>query len=734
MPTHGHTRVTPLGPGVPAPRGPGGLAAVPDDGLHTGVVPDGLFSTWAELDDEALVVVADVAGELRLVWANRGCAQTFGYAEAELVGGPLLRLLRSPFAPAPAPDLPDPGSLVDDRRAVHCTASFERRDGSRLRLAVSSVPVGTRQWAIRLSPAAAVEQVADDLRASHERFQALAGRAPIAIFSSETGLRLAYVNDRFCEMLGASSERLLGTEWLSYLHPDDLGDAVASFGEVLAGDPTELPLRLVRRDGSERQVHAQLVPVRTSGRGAGFVGTLEDVTDRRVWEAALEHQATHDPLTGLPNRRLLMSSLEQHLSDERASARSVALIFLDLDEFKLVNDSLGHHAGDQLLVEVAGRLSGAVRGDDVVARFGGDEFAVLCSSIKDERHAGEVAQRLLEAVTGPAVLLATEFTVSASLGVVVAGGEHRSADDVLRDADVAMYQAKAAGKNTWALFDSDARADVQHRMALVADLRRTLDQGSLDVAYQPVVRVPAAQAGGLVGLRSVEALARWTHPEHGPIPPEEFVKLSEQNGLVVALGQHVMRAACRQLMRWTAELGVAAPGSVAVNVSAVQLRHHRFVDSVAEILAETGLAGSRLCLELTETVVMHDARAAAASFDALRELGVRVSIDDFGTGYSSLALLRRLPVDQLKVDRSLLEHLRAGATDPVLTAVVTLAHGLGLEVVAEGVETQEQLDELRRLDCPLAQGYLFSRPVPPAALSSLLTAPSMPDPTPAEKT
>jgi diguanylate cyclase (GGDEF)-like protein/PAS domain S-box-containing protein len=733
--TYSEPRVQRSGAVVPSPRQTDGTA---DRRATDGVVParsrEGtpgpgqelaeMFATWASFDDEPLLVVNDVGPALQIEWANRASAQMFGYAESELVGAPLVRLLRSPFAPGPADQEPDARTLVDTRRAVRRSVSLERRDGSRVRVALSSLPVSGRHWVLRLAPEADLVRVAEDLRASHERFQALAGQAPIAIFSSESGLRLGYVNDRFCEMHGESAERLLGTEWLSFLHGDDVEEAVTALSAVLTGTPTEMPLRLVRRDGQLRHVLARIVPVRASGREAGFIGTLEDVTERRAWEATLEHQATHDPLTGLPNRRLLMGALDRHLRDRRRNGSKVALIFLDLDEFKLVNDSLGHEAGDLLLVDVANRLGLAVRQDDLVARFGGDEFAVLCPGIRDEDHAAELAQRLLDAVTGPAIVGRAEVNVGASIGVVVAGS-HREAEGVLRDADVAMYQAKAAGKNTWALFDAGARAAAQQRLALVADLRRVLDEGTLDVFYQPVVRVPqAVLGGGMASIKSVEALVRWTHPVHGPVSPEEFVGLAEQNGMVVQLGEHVLRQACKQMVAWRKDLGDRAPVTVSVNVSAVQLRRANFVDTVADVLTSTGLPGERLCLELTETVVMDDATAAAASFAALRRLGVRVSIDDFGTGYSSLALLRWLPVDQLKIDRSLLRHLAEDPHDPVVAAVVALAHALGLEVVAEGVETSGQLRELHRLQCPLAQGFLFSAALPADRLAAALRQPS----------
>ena len=706
---------------MPATEGPEVAVAtrvarlpLPRTGVADDQVDAGLFATWALLDDEPLLVVADRDDELVIRWLNKACAHTFGYAEEELLGAPLTRLVRSPFAPGDQAAAADARLLVDARRAVRNSVTLERRDGSRLRLVAAGVPVTSSTeatWVLRLSVEPDVLRVADDLRASHERFQALADRAPIPIFSSECGVRLGYVNDSFCELHAASAERLLGTEWLSFVHPEDLPAAMEAMQQALGGTPAEQPLRLLLRDGQQRRVHARVVPVRTTSRDAGFIGTLEDVTERRAWEEKLAHQATHDPLTTLPNRRRLLEALDERLDAYRCRREGVALLFLDLDEFKLVNDSFGHDAGDRLLVEVANRLLAVVREDDVVCRFGGDEFAVLCVGIRDEQHAADLAERVLDAVTGPVHVGPTYVPVSASLGVVVAGPQHQVADDLLRDADVAMYQAKAAGKSCVALFDERARTDTQQRLALVGDLGRALESDELEVVYQPVVSVAqAALRRDLTATSGVEALARWTHPQLGAIPPQDFVTLAEQNGLVVALGDLVLRRACRQMVQWREQLGDRAPGYVSVNVSALQLKQGSLIRSVAAALEDSGLEGARLCLELTETVIMHDMGVASDTFEELRALGVRVSIDDFGTGYSSLALLRRLPVDQLKIDRSLLRDLGEAEHDPVVAAVVALASALGLEVVAEGVEDAAQLDELVRLGCPLAQGYLFSVP------------------------
>ena len=675
---------------------------------------------WADQDEGCLVLLdSRQDGQPAIRCVNRTGAQLFGYAPEELVGETLTRLLRSPFAAAPAPGV-DELPLVDKRRVVHRALLVQRRDGSPLRMDLTSVPVtsgSSTSWAVRLVQEADAERVADDLRTSHERFRALADRAAGADLAAAAGLRLASVNDRFSEVYGESAERLAGMGWLAQVHPEDRAAVIQAMSLVLEGVAQDLPLRVVRPCGELRSVHARIVPAPSASRDAGFVGTLEDVTDRLASEASLAYQASHDPLTGLLNRRRLLEILSEELygaSGGRSGERP-ALLFLDLDDFKQVNDSLGHHAGDALLLEVARRLREAVRDCDVVSRFGGDEFAVLCRGVGEEAAATEVARRILEAVTGPVVLGSSTISVSGSIGVVVAGPTHAEAEDVLRDADVAMYQAKAAGKDCWALFDEEARQQAQQRVDLARDLKLAVEQEELSVHYQPVVRLSSGVDGRVV-LAGVEALVRWDHREHGAQSPSDFVALAEETGLVPLLGRQVLREAASQMVRWQASLGPLAPPSVSVNVSAIQLRQPDFAQTVAAVLAETGLAGSALCLEITETVVMHDTAAVEACFWQLHELGVKISLDDFGTGYSSLSVLRRLPFDQLKIDRSLLPDLSAHTYDPVVAAVVGLGVAMDLAVVAEGVETLAQVAELRRLGCPLAQGFLFGRPMAPEEL------------------
>ena len=625
---------------VPSPRRPrSGTVPTVRPAPPEGQVPPDVrpLLAWATYDATPTLVAEGTGDGPVLTWANRAAAVLLGCAEQDLAGRPLLRLQRSPLVPRAA-HLADDGALhLHPLRGTERVTRVQRDDGSAVRVRLSSTPTGTEehpQWVLRLRGDDAVDRhrAEEDLRASQERFRAVADQAPVGIFSSERGMRLAYVNERFSRLLGTASERLLGTDWLALLHPEDVEPAVTALRTVLEGTAVELPLR-VGAEGAERTLHARVVPVR-HGRDTGFLGTVEDVTERLAFEQLLAHQARHDPLTGLRNRRALLERTAQEL----AAGRPLALMLLDLDDFKLVNDTHGHDTGDALLSAVGARLAGAVRDGDVVARFGGDEFAVLCLDVEDEADARRLAGRLLAHVTGPLRLGAGAWTVAGSLGVAL-GRTGATPEDLLRDADTAMYQAKAAGKGTWALFDEQARDEAVARQALVEDLRAALRDGGLTLAYQPLVSVGGTGEPRLIG---VEALARWTHPVRGNVPPLEFVALAEQHGLVRSLGRAVLREACAQLVRWDDELGDAAPETVAVNVSALAaagrgVRRRRSRRRCATPASHA----ARLCLELTESAVLSDSGAAARTLAALRALGVRIALDDFGTGYSSLAAAAR---------------------------------------------------------------------------------------------
>ena len=431
---------------------------------------------------------------------------------------------------------------------------------------------------------------------------------------------------------------------------------------------------------------------------------------------ALEHQATHDALTGLPNRALLQERLGRALADA-ASAQgddAVAVLFLDLDRFKVVNDSLGHAAGDDLLVAVAGRLAGCVRGGDTVARLGGDEFAILLAGLGAGGEATRTAGRIIRALEAPFRLGGRDVVTATSIGIAVGGTGHVAAD-LLRDADVALYRAKARGRGRYAVFDTAMNARALERLELEADLRRALRRGEFEVYYQPKVDLGTGRLAGL------EALVRWRHPVRGVVGPGVFIPLAEETGLIQPLGQWVLEEACRQARRWGEAAGGGAAVVVSVNLSARQFAQPTLVEDVARALEAAGADPHQVQLEITEGVAMGNAEATVEILRRLKELGVGLAIDDFGTGYSSLAYLKRFPVDALKIDRAFVTGLRRETADSsIVGAVVGLGRALRLAVVAEGVETAEEAAQLCELGCALGQGYHFARPLPRAQVDALL--------------
>ena len=453
-----------------------------------------------------------------------------------------------------------------------------------------------------------------------------------------------------------------------------------------------------------------------------FVDSLarlaEIAIDRKAFEDRLAHESVHDPLTGLPNRALLIDRVNVALARAHRSRDDIAVLFLDLDGFKIINDSLGHSAGDALLIALAERLSTAIRPGDTFARFGGDEFVVLCEDLS--RHEGaaagiEIASRLLAALNEPFSYGGSEFFLRASIGIAIGGVDDDHSADLLRDADAAMYHAKELGKGRWAVFDDAMRDRAVSQHATFNALHRALERGELEVFYQPIIENARRKCVG------AEALVRWNHPERGLIGPNEFVPLAEQSDLIVEIGEWVLSQTARYIAAWP-QLPVGS-FTVSVNLSGRQLTLPDLAERVRLILEREGARPEALCFEITESMLMADTDAAIRGVEALRQLGCKLSIDDFGTGYSSLAYLKRFPVDLVKVDRSFVAGLGENAEDTaIVAAVVSMAHALGLQVVAEGVETEDQFAELGRLGCDFGQGYLFARPMPIRHLTDLLTA------------
>ncbi|MGH2867577.1 MAG: putative bifunctional diguanylate cyclase/phosphodiesterase [Solirubrobacteraceae bacterium] len=445
-----------------------------------------------------------------------------------------------------------------------------------------------------------------------------------------------------------------------------------------------------------------------------LANVLGDAFERQLTDDDIRHRALHDDLTGLPNRLLFMDRLQQALERLRRHKSLTAVLFLDIDRFNLVNDSLGHDVGNELLAATAPRLRQAVRSSDTIARFGGDEFGILLEEIEGEQDAIDMAQRIAAVFTRPFVLEGDEHFVTTSIGIALAQGGEQAAD-MVRDADAAMNRAKERGRARYELFDEGLRGRALSRLRVENDLRRALERDELTLDYQPLVSL---QDFSIVG---VEALIRWEHPERGRIAPLDFIPVAEENGLIEPIGRWVLEHACRQAARWYRDRPDSPPLSMAVNLSAVQIANRNLADTVSGALRGAGLDPACLSLEITESVMLADAEGLTEALNALKAIGVRLVLDDFGTGYSSLSYLTRLPLDVLKVDRSFIDGLGTEPRDTAITeAIVAMSHALSLRVVGEGAETGLQVAELNRLGCDYVQGYHFSRPVPALAISHML--------------
>jgi diguanylate cyclase (GGDEF)-like protein len=446
---------------------------------------------------------------------------------------------------------------------------------------------------------------------------------------------------------------------------------------------------------------------------------LADAIARRHSEDEIRHRALHDPLTGLPNRSLLMDRLRLALAHGSRRESSVAVLFLDFDHFKLINDSLGHATGDELLSAVAKRLDTRLRAGDTLARIGGDEFVIICDDLADAAEARTIASGISDVLQEPFLANgSTELTLRASIGIAISSGTKADAENLIAEADAAMYRAKERGGGRSETFDEVMRGDATSQLRLENDLAKALDNDQLRVAYQPIVEL---ETGHLLG---VEALVRWQHPKLGLVSPADFIPLAEATGMIVPIGEWVLREACRQAAGWRDEAPLRTAPTVAVNLSLRQLTEPGLRGMVHAALSDAGLDPAALHLEVTESAVMLQAERAVDTLATLKELGVAIHLDDFGTGYSSLSHLRRFPIDALKIDRSFVATVADDTDDEtIVTAIINMADSLDVEVVAEGIETSEQADLLQRLGCRMAQGYLYSRPVAAEAISALLNGP-----------
>ncbi len=560
-----------------------------------------------------------------------------------------------------------------------------------------------------------------ELRRSESRFQKAFAHAAIGMALVGHDRTVLQANPALCEILGRAEGELIGEDFGAHVHRDDHAALGAELDSLLTGSAgnSTLELRCVRPDRSIVTVALHAAFFSASDDGAPcLIFQVQDITARRIAEGRLQHIAHHDDLTDLPNRAYFF----QHLAGAIQACHKdrgfrFAVLFLDCDRFKTINDSLGHRAGDELLVVLGRRLAAQLRPTDIIARLGGDEFAILARNVREE-DAIVLAARLQGVVGEPVHLHAAEVSTSVSIGIAMGGPQYASPEEVMRDADIAMYRAKGQGRAQYAIFDTALHAEVASQLWLESALRRAIEQQQLYLVYQPIFDLRTRQTVG------VEALCRWTHAERGAVDPARFIRVAEESGLIVPLGDWALEAACQQLAAWRAAVPNAAHLLMHVNVSGAQLLQSDFVDRVLDIVQRANVPRNQIALEVTESMLIDGLSVALPNLRELRDAGLRISIDDFGTGYSSFARMWDLPIGEIKIDRSFVARLSRGTEgEEVVRAIIAMGRAMGKRVVAEGIETEPQFRKLLDLGCNGGQGYWFARPISPTDVEAMLRQP-----------
>ncbi|HVE46203.1 MAG TPA: EAL domain-containing protein [Acidimicrobiales bacterium] len=695
-------------------------------------IQEAVLTAAVELADDEDVLVRVAAGspeELVVVAAHGG--QALSVLGATLLPGEVPELASSSGAavgPLPMQDLDDElrhrlglppmgemlvvPVLMQEKLSMVVIVGNEPSVDPRL---TSGLETLASQLTLALESAALAEAL--HVRQSETRFRSLVQNSSDLISVIDVDTTVRYQTPSVEEVLGYDPAEILGTRLIDLVHPDDASPLLAFCNDAMVrpGISSPFEVKMRRRDGAWLDLEMVSNNLLHDSNVRGIVLTARDMSERKSFESQLTHKAFHDDLTGLANRALLSDRVRHALARRTVAGERLALLFLDVDDFKTINDSLGHAAGDTVLVAAAERLATCLRPADTIARLGGDEFAVLLEATNTDQ-AINLAERIITTLHQPLAVEGVEVFVSASVGIAMVEQDQTTPEELLRNADLAMYLAKSQGKGLWRLFEPSMHAAVRKRLDLNAELQRALANNDFVVYYQPIVDLVTTRMVG------VEALVRWLHPERGIIGPADFMPMAEETGLIVPLGRWVLEEACRTALSF-----VSGNGSVgiSVNLSQKQLQQPGLVDEVRTAIDRSGLAARRLTLEITESVVMEDAVATVAVLNQLRSLGMRLAIDDFGTGYSSLSHLRQLPIDVLKLDKEFVDGIATGARDSVLPkTVIEMANTLGLHTVAEGIETEEQLQSLRAWKCELGQGYLFARPMPADRIVEMLRAES----------
>ncbi len=630
-----------------------------------------------------------------LIAVNDAAVAQYGYGRAELVGMTIddLRPQSERRTPVPRAGL------------IH----LRRNDGRVITVEISGYDIQLPGRRARMTMAVDVDEgrrIAEALRESERRFREMLDTIELAAVLLDIVGIVTYCNPYLLSVTGYDRDDVIGRNFFEVFLPEDQRleasrgfDATIGRGVIAA----HLEMEIVTRSGERRVILWNNTVLRNpQGSVLGTASIGSDVTEQRAAERQLRHNAFHDALTGLPNRALFLDRTGQAITrtQRRDERRTFAVLLLDVDHFKNVNDSLGHMAGDRLLVMLAERLLQSVRAGDTVARFGGDEFTVLIERINGPVDARRAAERIQRQIAAPFHIEDNDIFASVSIGIIIGGPDYDGPEHIVRDADTAMYRAKAQGRARFEIFDSNMRSEAVARLQVETDLRRALERGELRVFYQPIVRLPSAE---IVGY---EALVRWQHPTRGLVSPAEFIPVAEESGLIVAVGQYVLREACMQAAKWK-------PRYVSVNISGRQFTQGDLIGDVRDAIAASGVAPEMLYLEVTESVIMQQADAALQVMVGLRALGCRIALDDFGTGYSSLSYLHRFPIDTLKIDSSFVRAAREHKNVEIIRSILALGHGLSLDIIAEGIETDDQRELLQSLSCDFGQGFLFARPAPP---------------------
>ena len=670
----------------------------------------------------SLIIVLDTQG--RIVRFNHACEEATGYTFEEVKGRVSWEfLLEGADAEAVRRIF---GQLLAGQFPRSHENDWLTRDGRRRRIVWSNSAVLDQAGKVELIVGCGNDitdrrSVELKLRQSEERYALAVRGANDGLWDWDLKTGRLHLSSRWRAMLGCAEDEAGESPdfWFSRVHPEDLPrlrEAIKAHKDGTTPH-VEVEHRVRHQAGHWRWMLARGLAIRDAASAPyRMAGSLTDITDRKAADERLVRDALYDSLTGLANRALLLQRLEHTLARSRRKEQlHFALLFLDLDRFKVINDGLGHVVGDQLLCEFARRLGTCVRPADTVARLGGDEFVILLEDIVDDTDAARVAERIHDVLKKPFVLDDHEVFTTASIGIAPGSSQYQDVQDLLRDADAAMYRAKALGKSRHEMFDTAMHDRAMEVLKLETDLRRAIERQEFLIEYQPIVSL----ADG--SLRGFEALVRWQHPDRGTVAPTVFIPMMEETGLIVALGAWVIAQACRQLKNWHERFGQFPSLGVSINVSGTQFAKADLVAEVEAALRETNLPGRCVTLEITESVMMVNADAAAATLRELRARGASISVDDFGVGYSSLSQLHRFPIDSLKIDRSFLQRIGGEERDAeIIRTIVTLGHNLGLTVTAEGIETPLQLARLRTLGCESGQGYLFSKPLSVERVDAML--------------